>query len=220
MGTTDRRIPRATRAVASVAALALLATPTTSEAGGSASARRAPRAMDERATELSRAALGRTARGKKRWLMGRVSHTYEVSPVTDQTYTSTIEVVGYKGKRNATFPRVGDVYLGQIWVGRAGDTSAGDEVTTEVILPRKTRFAIKQSVKRRRVRCYKGNAQGDFRRLRGKKCPTVRCGVAMGGCLVLPKGSGTFPRGSGSRSSSRSAHVGASPVSPTRPRHA
>ena len=127
--------------------------------------------------------------------MGRVSHTYEVSPVTDQTYTSTIEVVGYKGKRNATFPRVGDVYLGQIWVGRAGDTSAGDEVTTEVILPRKTRFAIKQSVKRRRVRCYKGNAQGDFRRLRGKKCPNRPVRGHHGWLFGPPKGFWHVPKG-------------------------
>jgi hypothetical protein len=130
------------------------------------------------------------AAAKKRWLFGRLSHTYEESPVTGATYVSTIEQVGYKGKRDASWPRVGDVYLGSIWVGRSGDGSAGDEVVTEVMLPAKTRFAISRT---HRVRCYTGDADGAQREIRGRKCPNRPIRGAYGWEFSPPKGSWDVP---------------------------
>ncbi len=74
--------------------------------------------------------------------------------------------MGYRGAKDASRPRVGDVYLGTIWAGRAGDGSAGDDLATEVMLPRHTRFAINKSA-RGRVRCYFGKSNGSSSRARG-----------------------------------------------------
>lgn len=150
-------LPR--RSIALLTALGLVGA--TAQADGSAAGRGrtgSPQRIERRLSDVAASLETAAAKGRKKWLNGRLSHTYERSPVSGNTYVSTIEMVGYKGKKDASWPRVGSVYLGQIWVGRAGDDGAGDEVVTEVKLPRKTSFAIKNSKKSRQVRCYKGKA--------------------------------------------------------------
>jgi len=127
------------------------------------------------------------AKGLK-WIRGRFSHTYETSPVTDTTYVSTIEYAAYQGRKDASWPRVGDVYKGQVWVGRSGDSGAGDEVVTEVILPPHTKFAIKRGSAKRRIRCYFGKANGSYKELKGRKCPNKPKQGFYGRRLVPPKG--------------------------------
>jgi hypothetical protein len=151
---------------------------------------------ERRRARLSAPFALQTAAGKKvKWLRGRLSHTYETSPVSGNNYVSTVEYVAYKGKKDRSFPRVGDVYLGQIWAGRAGDSSAGDELVTEVKLPGKTSFAIKNSVRKRKVRCYKGDANGNSKQLKGKKCPNRSRRGAYGWRFVPSKGYWDVPTG-------------------------
>ncbi|MFN2489836.1 MAG: hypothetical protein ABR529_08895, partial [Actinomycetota bacterium] len=138
---------------------------------------------------------GAVAAGKKKWLFGKLSHTYEQNPVSGTVKVSTIEMVGYKGKKNTTFPRVGKVYLGSVWMGRAGDSTAGDEIVAEVVLPGKTKLAIKNSVKKRKVKCYKGKGTVSSRRLRGKKCPNRPRRGAYGWRFVPRKGFWDVPTG-------------------------
>ena len=156
---------------------------------------RAAKRVERRLSDVAGSLGAVAAKSKKKWLMGPVSHTYEQSPVSGTTYISTIETVGYKGKRDASWPRVGDVYLGQIWVGRAGDDGAGDEVVTEVELPRKTSFAIKNSKRSRRVRCYKGKSDGSFKSLGGRKCPNRPVRGSHGWRFVPRGGSWDVPKG-------------------------
>lgn len=185
------------RAIALVAATALLMVGATSQASTSSSTKgRDERALVQRTEQLrgARSLLYEVAAKAKRarWLRGRLSHTYEESPVTGNTRVSTIEYVAYKGRKDRSFPRVGNVYLGQIWAGRAGDSSAGDEIITEVKLPKRTRFAIGAKNK---VRCYKGRANGNFRQLRGRKCPNRPRRGTNGWRFVPPKGSWDVPTG-------------------------
>jgi hypothetical protein len=133
--------------------------------------------------------------GQAKWLFGRFSHTYEENAISGATHVSTIEYVGYQGRLNRTRPRVGHVYLGQIWVGRAGDDSAGDEVVTEVLLPRRTKFAISTSGPKRSVRCYTGDANGNSSQIRGRKCPNRPVKGAYGWEFSPPKGSWDVPNG-------------------------
>jgi hypothetical protein len=133
------------------------------------------------------------AKGKKRWLSGPPSYTLERDPFGN-IVRSTMEVVAYKGKRNATFPRVGNIYHVSIWVGRIGDDSAGKGVVTEVDLPYRTRLAIRNSVKKRRVRCYKGRANGRYREVKGRKCPNRPIRGVHGWRFVPRRGSWKVPR--------------------------
>lgn len=153
-----------TRMIA-VTASALVLLGATAQAGpATVTKRTGPETRAEKLREVA------AAKGLK-WIRGRFSRTYETSPVTDTTHISTIEYVAYKGKKNASWPRVGNVYKGQIWVGRAGDDGAGDEVVTEVILPPHTSFAIKKGSAKRKIRCYLGKANGSYKELKGRKCP-------------------------------------------------
>ena len=178
-----------TMVMAAVVAGALVATvapsqatgPTTDEKGANRRAARAERAA--RALEMA------AKKARKKWLRGKLSHTYEQSPISGQVYTSTVEFVAYKGKKNATWPRVGNVYLAQIWVGRAGDDSSGNGVVTEIDLPRKTRF-----VKGKRIRCYLGRVNGKYRQLRGRKCVKRPRRGFYGSRLVPRRGYWSVPR--------------------------
>ncbi len=191
------RIPR--RSIALLTATGLMFAGATAQAerraSGGEQTRRTTRRIERRLSGVAGLLGTLAAKGKKKWLMGPVSHTYEQSPVSGSTYISTIEVVGYKGKRDASWPRVGNVYLGQIWVGRAGDAGAGDEVVTEVKLPRKTSFAIKNSKRSRRVRCYKGKSDGSFTSLGGRKCPNRPVKGVHGWRFVPRGGSWDVPKG-------------------------
>ncbi|MDQ3784724.1 MAG: hypothetical protein M3360_07600 [Actinomycetota bacterium] len=191
------RIPR--RSIALLTATGLMfagaAAQAERRAGGGEKPSRSTERIERRLSDVADSLGAVAAKGKKKWLMGPVSHTYERSPVSGTTYISTIEVVGYKGKRDASWPRVGDVYLGQIWVGRAGDAGAGDEVVTEVKLPRKTSFAIKKSKRSRRVRCYKGKSDGSFKSLGGRKCPNRPVKGVHGWRFVPRGGSWDVPKG-------------------------
>jgi hypothetical protein len=172
-----------TRVIAVAAASALLALGATAQAGPAA----VPKSSGaENRTEMLREVAA--AKGGLKWIQGKLSHTYETSPVTDTTYVSTIEYVAYKGKKDASRPRVGEVYKGQVWVGRAGDDGAGDEVVTEVILPPNTKFAIKKGNPKRRIRCYFGKANGSYKELTGKACPNKTKPGFHGRRLVPPKG--------------------------------
>jgi hypothetical protein len=187
------------RTIALLTATGLVLAGATAQAGRRASTggktTRAALRVERRLSDVAGSLGAVAAKGKKKWLMGPVSHTYEQSPVSGNTYVSTIEMVGYKGKRNASWPRVGNVYLGQIWVGRAGDDGAGDEVVTEVKLPRKTSFAIKKSKRSRRVRCYKGKSDGSFKSLGGRKCPNRPVKGFHGWRFVPRGGSWDVPKG-------------------------
>jgi hypothetical protein len=194
-GATTPSLPdsgRPTLRAVALAALAMVALVAPSAASAAPAAERDRHADSSEAKRSAGAGLLPPTGGpeKKRWLFGRLSHTHERSPVTGQTYVSTIEQVGYKGERDASWPRVGNVYLGSIWVGRSGDGSAGDEVVTEVVLPAKTRFAIGPA---HRVRCYTGDADGAQHQIRGRKCPNRPTRGAYGWEFSPPKGSWDVP---------------------------
>jgi hypothetical protein len=180
--------------IALLAAAAVLLVAATAQGAPPTRQQRAARYRDRLERRYSGPSLrAPAAKQKKSWLNGRLSHTYEQSPVSGLVHVSTIEYVGYKGKKDASWPRVGDVYLGTIWVGRSGDDGAGDEVVTEIKLPRKTSFAIKNSVRKRQVRCYKGKASGSFSRLKGRKCPNRPVRGVYGWRFVPRSGSWDVP---------------------------
>lgn len=193
----DGSFTRVRRAVALLAAttLVMVGAPSQADTASSGTGHDA-KALVQRARQIRGAGsllheVAARAR-KPRWLRGRLSHTYERNPVSGIRKVSTVEYVAYKGKRDRSFPRVGNVYLGQIWAGRAGDSSAGDEIVTEVKLPKRTRFAIGGN---RKVRCYKGKANGTFRQLRGRKCPNRPVRGTYGWRFVPPTGSWDVPTG-------------------------
>ena len=196
MRTRERRKRHARRLGGTIALPLVAALLTTAAAPAPTTphgARSAPGKAAATAATRSLGAVTAAARAaKKRWLRGKLSHTYERNPVTGVRSVSTVEFVAYKGKRDRSFPRVGNVYLGQVWAGRAGDPTAGTEIVTEVKLPKHTRFAIGA---RHKVRCYKGKADGSFRRLRGRKCPNRPERGRYGWRFVPPAGSWDVPRG-------------------------
>lgn len=176
-----------TRVIAVAAASALLA---------GATAQAGP-AVPEKSAENRAERLREVASAKSlKWIRGRLSHTYETSPVSGTTYKSTLEFVAYKGKKDATYPRVGNVYKGMIWAGRVGDDGAGNEIVTEVILPPHTKFAIKKGSVKRGIRCFAGKSDGSYKELKGKKCPNKpKRGGFHGRRIAPPKGFWSVPTG-------------------------
>ena len=187
------------RVTALMAAAAVVAAGSAQAGAPPPSTERKAAAVQKAARDMKEAAALRaaaTAAGKKKkltWLRGKYSHTYEQLP-NGNVYVSTIEFVGYRGAKDASRPRVGDVYLGTICAGRAGDGSAGDDLATEVMLPRHTRFAINKSP-RGRVRCYFGKSNGSYKQLKGKKCPNRPKKGKYGWRFGPRKGSWSVPTG-------------------------
>jgi hypothetical protein len=87
----------------------------------------------------------------RRWIDGPGSHTYYVSSVTGTFFWLTNQRVGYWGTTDGSFPKVGELYYGRVYIANIGTFATG--VTADIMLPRNTQFAIDVNNPDRRVVC-------------------------------------------------------------------
>jgi hypothetical protein len=112
-----------------------------------------------------------TAAGDARWLDGTSSNTYYYNPIFNQVQWLTTEWVGYWGKEDASYPRVGELYYGHVVIGNV-NPSQHTPVMAEISLPEETNFYIDPSNTNTRVRCLLENINtGTSAELTGDNCP-------------------------------------------------
>lgn len=101
-------------------------------------------------------AFADTARAQQ-WIDGPLVYTNNYNCITGGWESLTGQFVGYYGKTDATFPRVGDVYYGRVVVSTVGNACGGTGVVPEALLPPNTTFAVSAT---NRIRCFSGPLGG------------------------------------------------------------
>ena len=135
------------------------------------------------------------ARAKRKWMMSVQSNTGYWHVFTGLWTPLTAERTGYWGATNASYPRVGDLYWGQVEVFNFGSPTSSDGSTmvkTEVALPRKTRMVVDRSRKNRQIRCFwfrpENLTEGEFtgKKWAGNTCPKKGQAGGIHGWQFLP----------------------------------
>lgn len=138
---------------------------------------------------------GAAARAKRQWMMSAESNTGYWHVFTGQWTPLTGERVGYWGAQDTSYPRVGDLYYGNIEVfnyGSPTDVEGTTTLTMEVELPTKTRMVVDRTKANRKIRCFwfhpADGDSGEFTgsRFAGNACPTRVTGGGIHGWRFLP----------------------------------
>jgi hypothetical protein len=111
------------------------------------------------------------AASQAKWLSGTSSNTHYWNPIHNRVQLLTTEIIIYWGTEDGTYPKVGELYWGEVTIGNINLTMS-TPVVPEVELPHNTKFALVSGDPTMKITCILDNfSTGTSQELTGNLCP-------------------------------------------------